>query len=96
MADIYDSFGVADIYDSFGAIKPGRRTTALDEKQSIGVSHGKRHFAAKSLVRDPVQGYISDDVAEERAYLISRGLAKSGSSDPYTETRDDSTNGDRH
>jgi hypothetical protein len=24
------------------------------------------------------------------AYLISRGLAKSGSSDPYTETRDDS------
>jgi hypothetical protein len=29
------------------------------------------------------------------AYLISRGLAKSGSSDPYTETRDDS-NGSRH
>jgi len=24
------------------------------------------------------------------AYLISRGLAKSGSSDPYTESRDDS------
>ena len=29
------------------------------------------------------------------AYLISRGLAKSGSSDPYTETHDDS-NGSRH
>jgi hypothetical protein len=29
------------------------------------------------------------------AYLISRGLAKSGSSDPYTETRDDS-NGTGH
>jgi hypothetical protein len=29
------------------------------------------------------------------AYLISRGLAKSGSSDPYTETPDDS-NGSRH
>jgi hypothetical protein len=29
------------------------------------------------------------------AYLISRGLAKSGSSDPYTDTRDDS-NGSRH
>ena len=29
------------------------------------------------------------------AYLISRGLAKAGSSDPYTETRDDS-NGSRH
>lgn len=29
------------------------------------------------------------------AYLISRGLAKSGSSDPYTETRDDA-NGSRH
>ena len=30
------------------------------------------------------------------AYLISRGLAKSGSSDPYTDTDDDSTNGSRH
>jgi hypothetical protein len=29
------------------------------------------------------------------AYLISRGLAKSGSSDPYTETRDDD-NGRRY
>jgi hypothetical protein len=29
------------------------------------------------------------------AYLISRGLAKSGSSDPYTETHDDG-NGSRH
>ena len=29
------------------------------------------------------------------AYFISRGLAKSGSSDPYTETHDDS-NGSRH
>ena len=29
------------------------------------------------------------------AYLISRGLAKSGSSDPYTEVTDDS-NGRRH
>ena len=29
------------------------------------------------------------------AYLISRGLAKSGSSDPYTDTRDES-NGSRH
>ena len=29
------------------------------------------------------------------AYLISRGLAKSGSSDPYTDTTDDS-NGNRH
>ena len=29
------------------------------------------------------------------AYLISRGLAKSGSSDPYTDTSDDS-NGSRH
>jgi hypothetical protein len=29
------------------------------------------------------------------AYLISRGLAKSGSSDPYTETHDDH-NGARH
>jgi di/tricarboxylate transporter len=29
------------------------------------------------------------------AYLISRGLAKSGSSDPYTET-DDDRNGSRH
>ena len=29
------------------------------------------------------------------AYLISRGLAKSDSSDPYTETHDD-TNGSRH
>ena len=30
------------------------------------------------------------------AYLISRGLAKSGSSDPYTDTDDDRTNGSRH
>ena len=30
------------------------------------------------------------------AYLISRGLAKSGSSDPYTDTDDGSTNGSRH
>ena len=30
------------------------------------------------------------------AYMISRGLAKAGSSDPYTETRDDSSNGSRH
>ena len=30
------------------------------------------------------------------AYLISRGLAKSGSSDPYTDTGDDRTNGSRH
>ena len=29
------------------------------------------------------------------AYSISRGLAKAGSSDPYTETHDDS-NGSRH
>ena len=29
------------------------------------------------------------------AYLISRGLAKSGSSDPYTDSHDDS-NGSRH
>jgi len=29
------------------------------------------------------------------AYLISRGLAKSGSSDPYTDS-DDSSNGSRH
>ena len=29
------------------------------------------------------------------AYLISRGLAKSGSSDPYTN-RDDDSNGSRH
>ena len=29
------------------------------------------------------------------AYMISRGLAKSGSPDPYTDTRDDS-NGSRH
>ena len=29
------------------------------------------------------------------AYFISRGLAKSGSSDPYTDTHDDS-NGSRH
>jgi hypothetical protein len=29
------------------------------------------------------------------AYLISRGLAKSGSSDPYTETRDDSNGAGR-
>ena len=29
------------------------------------------------------------------AYLISRGLAKAGSSDPYTETRDE-TNGSGH
>jgi di/tricarboxylate transporter len=29
------------------------------------------------------------------AYLISRGLAKSGSSDPYTETHDDA-NGSHH
>ena len=29
------------------------------------------------------------------AYLISRGLAKSGSSDPYTEKHDDN-NGSRH
>jgi hypothetical protein len=30
------------------------------------------------------------------AYLISRGLAKSGSSDPYTDTDDGRTNGSRH
>jgi len=30
------------------------------------------------------------------AYFISRGLAKSGSSDPYTDTDGDSTNGSRH
>ena len=30
------------------------------------------------------------------AYLISRGLAKAGSSDPYTEADDDSSNGRRH
>ena len=30
------------------------------------------------------------------AYLISRGLAKSGSADPYTEIRDDATNGRGH
>ena len=30
------------------------------------------------------------------AYLISRGLAKAGSSDPYADTDDDSTNGSRH
>jgi hypothetical protein len=30
------------------------------------------------------------------AYFISRGLAKSGSSDPYTDTSDDSTNASRH
>jgi hypothetical protein len=30
------------------------------------------------------------------AYLISRGLAKAGSSDPYTDTDDDRTNGSRH
>jgi hypothetical protein len=30
------------------------------------------------------------------AYLISRGLAKSGSSDPYTDTSDDGSNGSRH
>jgi hypothetical protein len=30
------------------------------------------------------------------AYLISRGLAKSGSADPYTEDRDDSADGSRH
>ena len=30
------------------------------------------------------------------AYAIGRGLAKAGSSDPYTDTSDDSTNGSRH
>ena len=30
------------------------------------------------------------------AYFISRGLAKSGSSDPYTDSADDSANGSRH
>jgi di/tricarboxylate transporter len=30
------------------------------------------------------------------AYLISRGLAKSGSADPYTEPRDDPSNGSGH
>ena len=30
------------------------------------------------------------------AYLISRGLAKSGTGDTYTETDDDPTNGSRH
>ncbi|HEX5574734.1 MAG TPA: hypothetical protein VFX42_02570 [Gemmatimonadales bacterium] len=30
------------------------------------------------------------------AYFISRGLAKAGSSDPYTDSSDDSTNGSRH
>ena len=30
------------------------------------------------------------------AYLISRGLAKAGSSDPYTVDPDESTNGSRH
>jgi hypothetical protein len=30
------------------------------------------------------------------AYLISRGLAKSGSSDPYTDADGDVTNGSRH
>jgi hypothetical protein len=30
------------------------------------------------------------------AYLISRGLAKAGSSDPYTDDGDERTNGSRH
>jgi hypothetical protein len=30
------------------------------------------------------------------AYMISRGLAKAGSRDPYTDTRDDSSDGSRH
>jgi hypothetical protein len=30
------------------------------------------------------------------AYAISRGLAKSGSSEPYTKTQDDSPTGSRH
>ena len=30
------------------------------------------------------------------AYMIARGLAKAGSRDPYTDTRDDSTNGSGH
>ena len=30
------------------------------------------------------------------AYMIARGLAKAGSQDPYTDTRDDSSNGSGH
>ena len=30
------------------------------------------------------------------AYMIARGLAKAGSRDPYTDTRDDSSNGSGH
>ena len=30
------------------------------------------------------------------AYMISRGLAKAGSPDPYTETDDDRSNGSHH
>jgi hypothetical protein len=53
-----------------------------------GDSGGTDEFIARSAWL-----YVSIVAA---AYIISRGLAKSGSSEPYTDREDDSGSGGRH